>query len=283
MLVELAVRDLGVIEEARIQFSEGMTALTGETGAGKTMVVEALRLLSGAKADTSSVRQGAGAAVVEALFELDDTEWAIRRIVPAGGRSRCYLNGELVAASQLADLSRGLLEIHGQHSQQALLDRRHQREALDRFAGADSSPVHESRRLLAALSKELESLGGDERARQRQLDLLAHQVTEIEAVAPTPGEEAALAEREDRLARAVEYQQSAAEALELLGAEGAAQDLLARAEAAIADAVPLRSLPSDSRHFSRTCRTSRVSCARLPRASSPTRSNSRRCVPGARH
>ena len=99
MLVELAVRNLGVIAQARTTFAPGMTALTGETGAGKTMLVEALRLLCGGKADPARVRTGEEEAVVEGLFAVGDTEWVLRRVVPATGRSRCYLNGELVTAS----------------------------------------------------------------------------------------------------------------------------------------------------------------------------------------
>lgn len=238
MLVELGVRDLGVIAEARIPLSGGMTALTGETGAGKTMVVEALRLLSGGKAEPARVRQGAEEAVVEALIVLEDTEWVIRRVVPASGRSRSYLNGELVTANRLAELAAGLLEIHGQHSQQSLLDRRHQREALDRFAGADTRPLSDTRAVVTRLRRELEGLGGDDRARQRQLDLLVYQLGEIESVAPSPGEDDELATEEDRLAGAVEYRRAAAEALELIGGESEASDKLAQAVAVLGDAGP---------------------------------------------
>ncbi|MCB1271200.1 MAG: AAA family ATPase, partial [Microthrixaceae bacterium] len=155
MLVELAVRNLGVIAESRIALGAGMTALTGETGAGKTMVVEALRLLSGGKADPSRVREGAAEAVVEALFALDDTEWVARRVVPASGRSRSYLNGELVTAGELCSVTGGLIEIHGQHSQQALLDRGSQRSALDQYAGIDTGPLDAARRSLAELQEQL--------------------------------------------------------------------------------------------------------------------------------
>ncbi|MEZ5238122.1 MAG: DNA repair protein RecN [Microthrixaceae bacterium] len=238
MLVELAVRNLGVIVESRIPLAAGMTALTGETGAGKTMVVEALRLLGGAKADSSRVREGAGEAVVEALFALGDTEWVLRRVVPASGRSRSYVNGELVTAGELAELSGGLMEIHGQHSQQSLLDRSHQRAALDRFAGVDTAPLGTLRRTVASLEEQLAELGGDERARQRELDLLAHQVAEIEAAAPEPGEEELLESEEDLLAGALGYREAAEGALEVLGTEGGAADLLARGSAMLGSEGP---------------------------------------------
>ena len=113
MLVELAVRDLGVIAEARIPLPPGLTALTGETGAGKTMVVEALGLLCGARPDPSRVRPGADAAVVEGLFADgsdgdgsggDGSEWVLRRVVPSSGRSRAYVDGGLSTAADMAEL-----------------------------------------------------------------------------------------------------------------------------------------------------------------------------------
>ena len=118
--MELVVKNLGVIEEARIPMGPGLTALTGETGAGKTMVVEALNLLLGGRPDPERVRVGATEATVEGLFAQGDTEWVLRRILPASGRSRAYINGELATAAALSELGAGLLELHGQPAQQAL-------------------------------------------------------------------------------------------------------------------------------------------------------------------
>ena len=238
MLIELAVRDLGVIAEARVPFSGGMTALTGETGAGKTMIVESLQLLSGGRADPSRVRAGATEAVVEGLFVVGDTEWVLRRVVPAEGRSRCYLNGELSTAATLAEVAAGLLEVHGQHGQQALLSPRHHREALDRFAGIDRRPLDEARRRLRALAAELEGLGGDERARQRQIDLLAHQVAEIEGLGPRPGEDEGLSAEEDLLGDALAHREAAAGATAMLSDDGAAADLVAQAAAVLEGRAP---------------------------------------------
>src|SRR6476469_1606921 len=109
MLVELAVKNLGVIAESRIPIGPGLVALTGETGAGKTMVVEALNLLLGGRPDPGRVRLGAQEATVEGLFAVGDTEWVLRRTVPAEGRSRAYLNGELATAAGLAELGVTLL------------------------------------------------------------------------------------------------------------------------------------------------------------------------------
>lgn len=242
MLVELAVRDLGVIAEARIPLPEGMTALTGETGTGKTLLVEALRLLCGQKGDPGRVRAGADVAVVEGLFAVGDTEWVLRRVVPASGRSRCYVNDELVPATRLAELSAEMVEIHGQHAHQSLLERRHHRSALDRFAGIDRQPLDRARSTVAALESELDELGGDERARQREIDLLEHQVAEIEAVGPRAGEDEDLGVEEDLLAGAVAYREAAAESAEMLGGDGAAGDLVARARAALGEVGPFAQL-----------------------------------------
>ncbi len=229
MLVELAVRNLGVIAQARTTFAPGMTALTGETGAGKTMLVEALRLLCGGKADPTRVRTGEDEAVVEGLFAVGDTEWVLRRVVPATGRPRCYLNGELVTAARLGELSAEMVEIHGQHAQQALLDPSTQRAALDRFGEVDTAGLAEARRELTSAREALDALGGDDRAVRRQIDLLRFQIAEIDEVSPNPGEDEELAREEELLAGAVHYRGAAAEAVELLGAEGAAADALARA------------------------------------------------------
>lgn len=229
MLVELAVRNLGVIAEARIPVQGGLVALTGETGAGKTMVVEALSLLSGGRADPTRVRAGCDEAVVEGLFAVGDTEWVLRRVVPATGRSRSYVNGDLSTAANLAELAGSLIEIHGQHAQQALLRPAAQRDALDRFAGVDRSRLRELRDVRRSLLRKLDEAGGDERAREREIDLLRHQIGEIDAVAPEPDEERELEETEDLLAGAVGHRQAAERSLELVGGEGAAVDRLARA------------------------------------------------------
>ncbi len=244
MLVELAVTNLGVIPSARIPFGSGLVALTGETGAGKTMVVEAMHLLLGGRPDPSRVRVGAEEAVVEGLFAVGDTEWVLRRCVPARGRSRSYVNGELATAATLSELGSTLLELHGQHAQQALLVPSSQRASLDRFAGVDRSAFVDARRAVNEATRLLESSGGDERARARELDLCRFQVDEIDAIAPLPGEDESLAEEEELLSAAVEHREAARRGVALLGDEGAAGDLVARCSAALGDAAvfePLRS------------------------------------------
>src|SRR5882762_4100904 len=120
MLVELGVQNLGVIADLRLLFGPGMTALTGETGAGKTMLVEAVELLVGGKADSALVRPGCDDATIEGRFIVDDDELVLARIVPAVGRSRAYVNGRLAPASALADWGARLVDLHGQHEHQSL-------------------------------------------------------------------------------------------------------------------------------------------------------------------
>src|SRR3954466_14905392 len=127
MLTELAVHDLGVIDGLQLVLGPGMTALTGETGAGKTLVVEAIELLMGGRADGVLVRQGAEEARVEGRFVVDDEERVLARVVPANGRSRAYVDGKLATAAQLATLGVGLVDLHGQHVHQSLLAMANQR------------------------------------------------------------------------------------------------------------------------------------------------------------
>src|SRR5947199_1660450 len=135
MLTEVVVRNLGVIADLRLLLGPGMTALTGETGAGKTMLVEAVELLVGGKTDSALVRPGADEAVIEGRFVLDDEEVVLARVVPAVGRSRAYVNGRLAPASSLVEWGARFVDLHGQHEHQSLLSTAVQRDALDRYGG----------------------------------------------------------------------------------------------------------------------------------------------------
>ncbi len=229
MLVELCVRNLGVISDVRIPLGDGLVALTGETGAGKTMVVEALALLSGARPDSARVRHGADEATVEGLFAAGDEEHVLRRVVPATGRSRAYVDGELVTAASLGELAASMVELNGQHAQQELLRAGSQRRALDRFCGVDRSDLLALRDAVRAVDRELEELGGDDAAVRREAELLRHQIEEIDGVAPGVDEDAALASEEDLLVGAVEHRAAGERAVELIGSEGAASEQLAAA------------------------------------------------------
>ena len=244
MLVELRVRDLGVIESVALDLGPGMTALTGETGAGKTLLVEALELLTGGRADAALVRPGATEALVEGRFVVGDEEVILARAVPAEGRSRAWIDGRMAPVGALAEAGARLLDLHGQHSHQSLLDAAAQRRALDAFGGVDLGPLAEARAARRQAEEQLAALGGDDRARAREADLLRYQLEEIEAAALAgPDEDDDLAAEESRLAEASAHREAAAVALAALDADdgggGGAVDRLGAARSALDGRDPL--------------------------------------------
>ncbi len=243
MLTELHIEHLGVIERLDLRFGPGLTAVTGETGAGKTMLVEALELLVGGRADASVVRSGATEARVDGRFDVgagaDDL--VLTRVVPTDGRSRAYIDGRPATAAALAEVTTAIVDLHGQHAHQTLLGVAAQREALDRFGAVDLRPLQIARARLTELDAELATLGGDERERAREIDLLRYQVDEIAAADLTdPDEERALEADEDALADAVGHREAGAAAHAILTDDGGARDALAAAVAAIGGRAPYR-------------------------------------------
>ena len=182
MLLELSIVDLGVISEVQLVFAPGVTAVTGETGAGKTMIVGAIDLLMGGRAEPSMVRPGCAQASISGRFLVGDDEVILRRVIPRDGRSRAYIDGELATASSLSAFGAGLVDLHGQHAHQSLLGSAAQRDAIDRFGKINRAPVVEARAELAAIEAALADLGGDERSRAREIDLLQFQVDELQAI-----------------------------------------------------------------------------------------------------
>jgi DNA repair protein RecN (Recombination protein N) len=238
-LVELAVTDLGIIDRLSLVLGPGMTALTGETGAGKTMVVGAIDLLLGGRADPAMVRAGATEAVVEGRFEVGDDELILTRVVPADGRSRAYVNGRMATATALAEQAAALVDLHGQHAHQSLLSPRVQRAALDRYAGVDVGPLVAAKAERRRLEAELDALGGDAGARAREADLLRYQVAELhDAGLSDPDEDTALDELEDLLAGAVAHREAAAAAAAALADDAGAVDSLGVAIAALDGHAP---------------------------------------------
>ena len=239
MLVELAVRDLGVIADARLLLGPGMNVLTGETGAGKTLVVDAIELLVGGRADTIKVRSNAEEAWIEGRFVSDDRETVLARVVPQAGRSRAYVNGRLATVGDLAEVGTELVDLHGQHAHQSLLSGAAQRAALDRFGDIDLTPLQTARQTLRDLTHELADLGGDERARAREIDLLRYQLDEIDAAGlDDPDEDEQLAAEEEVLADATAHRVAAAQAVAALTDEGGAVDPLGAAIGALSDRSP---------------------------------------------
>ncbi|MGW2642791.1 DNA repair protein RecN [Streptomyces sp. NPDC001348] len=223
VLEEMRIRSLGVIDDAVVELSPGFTAVTGETGAGKTMVVTSLGLLLGGRADPALVRIGAGKAVVEGRIavpaassavvraeeagaELDDGALLVSRTVSAEGRSRAHLGGRSVPVGLLAELADDLVAVHGQTDQQGLLKLARQRQALDRYAGdAVAVPLAkygEAYRRLRAVSAELEEIVTRARERAQEADMLRYGLDEIAGVEPRAGEDVELAEEAERLGHA---------------------------------------------------------------------------------
>ncbi|GAA2332269.1 DNA repair protein RecN [Streptomyces caniferus] len=223
MLEEMRIRSLGVIDDAVVELSPGFTAVTGETGAGKTMVVTSLGLLLGGRADPALVRIGAKSAVVEGRIsvgpqapaavraeeagaELDDGALLISRTLSAEGRSRAHVGGRSVPVGLLTELADDLVAVHGQTDQQGLLRPARQRQALDRYAGdtvavplAKYTAAH---RRLRAVATELDELTTQARERSQEADLLRFGLDEIAEAEPQPGEDADLAAEAERLGHA---------------------------------------------------------------------------------
>ena len=240
MITELVVRDLGVFAHARLVLHPGFTALTGETGAGKSLVVGAIQLLLGARADGAVVRPGADEAVIDGRFVgPDGEEIVMSRVVPSDGRSRAYVNGRPVTVGELAERSGGLVELHGQHAHQQLLRAGAQREALDRFAGVDLEPLADARQQIIDIDRALGELGGDERTRARELDLLRYQLEELDGAGLTdPDEDVALDAEEDVLSDAVAHREAGVGAAESLLGDDGVTDRLQQVVASLSGRAP---------------------------------------------
>lgn len=223
VLQEIRIRGLGVIDDAQLELGPGLTVVTGETGAGKTMVLTGLGLLMGGRADAGAVRAGADRAVVEGRIavdpagaaaaravdagaELDEDELLLSRTLMANGRSRAHVGGRGVPVGLLAELAEELVAVHGQSDQQRLLKPARQRLALDRFAGdAVAAPLTEYQQRyerLRAVEAELTDVTTRASERANEADLLRFGLSEIERVDPQPGEDVALAAEAERLGHA---------------------------------------------------------------------------------
>jgi DNA repair protein RecN (Recombination protein N) len=243
MLTELRVQQLGVIADLGVVLGPGLIALTGETGAGKTLVVEAIELLLGGRADPVLVRPGAAEAVVEGRFTSADDDLVLTRVIPVAGRSRAYVNGRMATLSALDEAARDLIDLHGQHSHQSLLTAAAQRRGLDTFARVDLGPVADARRRQRAAGDALAALGGDAASRAREHDTLAFQVEEIDAAQLQQlDEDEVLADEEERLAHAASHREGAEQAVAALTNEGGVAEGLTAAIAAVAGHQPLEAL-----------------------------------------
>jgi len=252
VIEEIRISSLGVIDDSVLELGPGLTVITGETGAGKTMIVTALGLLLGGRADSGAVRRGAKAARVEGVVvtdalpefaravdeaggEVEDGRVVLARTV-AEGRSRAFAGGASVPVTRLAELAEPLVAVHGQSDQHRLLRARAQREALDRFGGLAIAGLledyRELHRRLMETERELVEVTATQRERAREADLLRFGLAEIEAVAPQPGEDATLAAEESRLGFADTLRTAAEQAREALSSDDGAPDALAATSAA---------------------------------------------------
>ena len=260
MLSELRIRDLAIIDELDLVFGPGFNVLTGETGAGKSIIIDAVNLLLGDRASQEVVRAGADRSEVEGTFVLDRGSAArlapllaenglegdqadllvLAREVRANGRSVARVNGRAVNSALLAEVGQQLVDVHGQGEHLSLLREREHVNLLDRYAGleAERSVAGDLVRRLRGVRRDLESLRQDERERARRIDLLTYQVEEIGAARLTPGEDGELDGERRRLANAEQLASLTNEALQLLqqseGEQSGAMDLLGLAEGSLA-------------------------------------------------
>ncbi len=239
MIIELTVSNLGVIDSASLELPEGMIALTGETGAGKTLLVDAINLLVGGRADPGMVRSEADEATIDGRFEYDGEEYILTRVIQAAGRSKGYINGRPATAANLAELGARLVDLHGQHTHQSLLSVEAQRNALDVFGSVDLTALNEAKAELAAVDRQLAEMGGDPRDRARELDLIRYQANELEAAELTdPLEDEKLKANAELLANAVAYQETADATIATFQDDDGVRDVLAKAVARLQGEAP---------------------------------------------
>ena len=213
MLRFLRIRHLAVIDSVEVEFDAGLNVLTGETGAGKSILVEAVGLLLGGRASGDLVRTGEEAASIEAIFESGGEELLIKREVTAQGRSRAFVNGALVTAGSLKDLSGRLIELHGQHEHQTLLDPGTHLPVVDTFGAFDHLlvPTAAAFERWRAANEHVAHVRAAMRDRDARLDLIAFQLGELEQAAPKPGEDEELSALRHVLASAERVERLCAE------------------------------------------------------------------------
>jgi len=258
MLRHLRVTNFAILSDVAIELTEGFNVLTGETGAGKSLIVEAVNLLRGGRASADIPRAGAKEAVVEAVFELpealieplnalcedaglpaEDGTMLVRRVIQKGGRSRTYVNGALTTAKRLSQLGALLVDLSGQHQHQGLVHQVNHRRILDAFAAKDMRPAMRTAfRALADITAAIDELGGDEHARADRLDYIDFQLSELKAAELEQGEDDTLAAESKRLS-AIDKLHAAA-----LGAEQAVYS---------GDAAAVDTLGAAARELERVC------------------------------
>jgi DNA repair protein RecN (Recombination protein N) len=258
MLTELRIRNFAVIEEAALSFGPGLNVLTGETGAGKTIVMSALGLLLGGRASPDVIRAGAKEAVVEGVFEPEGEaglpeaanwlsednprELLIRRVIAEGGRSRVTINDVLATVNALSRIGAALVQIYGQHEQQSLASRENHQQILDRHAGLDAEldAYTSAYERVREIRERLSGLERREYERAELLEIARFRAAELGRAALVAGEDEALAASRAVLANATRLAETANETEQLLyGGESAVIDAIARALARLTEAAAI--------------------------------------------
>lgn len=229
MIAELSVQNIAIIERITLEFHPGLTALTGETGAGKSLLIDAIELALGDRADSDLIRSGSPSAKVSIRFT--DPDLLITRVVPLSGRSTCQINGEPETVGALRALGRQLVDMHGQHDHQSLLDPAKHLLYLDEWIGESAATllakVAVAHERWTDARRRLQTLRSHQRDREQRVDMLRYQIAEIEAVQPEVGEMANLEVQLDRLKHAERLTQAAVESLDRLAdSEACAVDSL---------------------------------------------------------
>lgn len=233
MLSQLSVSNIALIEDAQISFGPGLTVLSGETGAGKTALLSALKLLIGERADSAMLRDGAAQATVDGVFLDGSTTLSVRRRFDAGGRSRCWIDGAPVSVAQLAQRVGPLVDLHGQHEHQALLDPASHLTYFDVWVGAEATQARGAYRAAwvehAQAQREWSQLDAARRSSRQEQESARFVIQDIENVAPREGEYEELQESLPALQHAQDLATAANEAYVALYDEGGAVDRLGSA------------------------------------------------------
>ena len=240
MLQTLRIQNYALIDEVELEFDPGLNVLTGETGAGKSIIVGALTLVLGGRASSETIRSGARSAKIEALFrvpsptprlqdlldshaiDLEEGELLLSRVLGPEGRSKAYANGSLIPVSVQSAIGDELVDLHGQHEHQSLLKPDRQLALLDSFAGLDSKReiLADSVRALRGLEARIAGLESNDREQARQIDFMRFEAEEIEKADLRPGEEAEVASRRNLIANAEKIFSLASNARRLLSESG---------------------------------------------------------------
>jgi DNA repair protein RecN (Recombination protein N) len=281
MLLELRIRNFAIIEEAHLEFGAGLNVLSGETGAGKTIILSALGLLLGSRASPDMIRAGEKEAQVEGLFQLEGEtalpelaertrdgtrrELIVRRIIAEGGRSRVTIDGELATVQSLAKIGASLVQVYGQHEQQSLLRAEAHREILDRYAGLDDELGKYRERYSRAqeIRSRMQELNRRERERADLLELARFRVNELERAQLIAGEDEDLGRERTVLANASKLADVALEAEQLLyGGDAGVTDTVARTEVKLAEAAAIDPKLGDALEMIKSARANLEEAAR---------------------